>query len=133
MASSTSAASKDGGPVVACPRARRASSGSKGTLSAATSVYVSFVEREAMTDGGLVEDRGGRFASGSNSPALCAARSAVARPTQAFLRGCVASPELMMDSMYPLGFSGGRYLGALPDLLKDCANAARRASIAKVE
>ena len=133
MASSTSAASKDGGPVVACPKALRASSGSKGTLSAATSVYVSFVEMDAMTDGGLVEDSGGRFASGSNSPALCAARSAVARPTQAFFSGWVASPEEIIDSMYPLGFSGGKYLGALPDLDRDCANAARRASIAKVE
>ena len=133
MASSTNAASKDGGPVVAWPRALRASSGSKGTLSAATSVNVSFVLMDAMTDGGLVEDRGGRFASGNNSPALCAARRAVARPTQAFLRGCVASPELMMDSMYPLGFSGGRYRGALPDLDKDWARAARRASIARVE
>ena len=133
MASSTSAASKDGGPVVACPNARRASSGSKGTLSAATSVYVSFVVMDAMTDGGLVEGRGGRFASGSNSPALCAALRAVARPTQAFFKGWVASPELIMDSMYPLGFSGGRYLGALPDLESDCANAARRAKIASVE
>ena len=133
MASSTNAASKDGGPVVACPRARRASSGSKGTESAATSVYVSFVLIDAMTDGGLVEDRGGRFASGRSSPALCAALNAVAKPTQAFLRGCVASPEEMMDSMYPLGFSGGKYLGALPDLDNDCANAARRAKIASVE
>jgi hypothetical protein len=88
---------------------------------------------DAMTEGGLVVNRGGRFASGSNSPALCAARSAVARPTQAFLRGWVASPEEMMDSMYPLGFSGGKYLGALPDLDKDWARAARLARIAKVE
>ena len=133
MASSTSAASKDGGPVVAWPRARRASSGSNGTLSAATSVYVSFVVMDAMTEGGLVVDRGGRFASGNNSPALCAALNAVAKPTQAFLRGWVASPEEMMDSMYPLGFSGGKYLGALPDLDKDWARAARLARIAKVE
>ena len=88
---------------------------------------------DAMTEGGLVVDRGGRFASGSNSPALCAARSAVARPTQAFFSGWVASPEEIIDSMYPLGFSGGKYLGALPLLDNDCANAARRAKIASVE